>query len=131
MRDQNQKLTRLLAFLVLAPVVSGCSGSADFLSKDAEWFNRPQRLFIKSISIDAPPLTPEKPVTAEDLVSAEGACPGMAPAGANAMSSDAAAAPPAAGGTVALAIPNVTWCAASAHPTVSTSAVMAVIALRP
>ncbi|MDU6834677.1 MAG: hypothetical protein E6417_32175, partial [Bradyrhizobium sp.] len=67
MRDQNQKLTRLLAFLVLAPVVSGCSGSADFLSKDAEWFNRPQRLFIKSISIDAPPLTPEKPVTAEDL----------------------------------------------------------------
>ncbi|MGY4309136.1 hypothetical protein ACVIJ6_006379 [Bradyrhizobium sp. USDA 4369] len=102
MRDHNQKLTRLLAFLVLAPVVSGCSGSADFLSKDAEWFNRPQRLFIKSISIDAPPLTPEKPVTAEDLVSAEGACPGMASAGANAMSSDAAAAPPAAGGTVAL-----------------------------
>ena len=106
MRDHNKHLTRVLAFLVLAPVVSGCSGSADFLSKDAEWFNRPQRLFIKSISIDAPPLSPDKPVGPEDLVSAEGGCPGMTPAGpadANALSSDAAAAPaPAAGGTVAL-----------------------------
>lgn len=106
MQDHNKKLTRVLAFLVLAPVVSGCSGTPDFLSKDTEWFNRPQRLFIKSISIDAPPLSPEKPVLAEDLVSAEGACPGMAPAagdpGANALASDAAAAPTGAGGTVAL-----------------------------
>jgi hypothetical protein len=102
-RDHNKRLTRALAFLVLVPVVSGCSGTPDFLSKDTEWFNRPQRLFIKSISIDAPPLTPDKPATAEDLVSAEGACPGMAPAGANAMANDPAAAPPpAAGGTVAL-----------------------------
>ncbi|MFC5324258.1 hypothetical protein [Bradyrhizobium oligotrophicum] len=88
---------------MLAPVITGCSGAPDFLSKDTEWFNRPQRLFIKSISIDAPPLSPDKPVTAEDLVSAEGACPGMAPAGANALANDPAAAPPpAAGGTVAL-----------------------------
>src|SRR3954449_10750934 len=93
-RDHNKRLTRALAFLVLVPVVSGCSGTPDFLSKDTEWFNRPQRLFIKSISIDAPPLTPDKPATAEDLVSAEGACPGMAPAGANAMANDPAAAPP-------------------------------------
>ena len=107
MRNHNKQLTRAVAFLLLAPVVSGCSGTPDFLSKDTEWFNRPQRLFIKSISIDAPPLSADKPVTAEDLVSAEGACPGMTPAGgaagANAMSSDAAAAPqPSAGGTVAL-----------------------------
>ncbi|GLH81557.1 hypothetical protein SSBR45G_64660 [Bradyrhizobium sp. SSBR45G] len=107
MRDHNKQLTRVLPFLLLATVVSGCSSTPDFLSKDAEWFNRPQRLFIKSISIDAPPLSPEKPVNAEDLVSTDGACPGMAPtgaaAGANALSSDAAAAPPPnAGGTVAL-----------------------------
>ncbi|CAL77124.1 conserved hypothetical protein [Bradyrhizobium sp. ORS 278] len=89
---------------MLATVVSGCSSTPDFLSKDAEWFNRPQRLFIRNISIDSPPLSPEKPVGPEDLVSADGGCPGMAPAaGANALSSDAAAAPPpAAGGSVAL-----------------------------
>ena len=81
MRDHNKQLTRVLAFLVLTPVVSGCSGTPDFLSKDAEWFNRPQRLFIRNISIDAPPLSSDKPVNADDLVSAEGACPGMVPAG--------------------------------------------------
>lgn len=103
MRDHNKQLTRVLAFLVLAPVMTGCSSTPEFLSKDAEWFNRPQRLFIKNISIDAPPLTPDKPVSPEDLVSADGACPGMAPSGANAMANDAAAAPPpTAGGTVAL-----------------------------
>jgi hypothetical protein len=104
-RDPNEKLTRVLAFLVLTSAVAGCSGSSDLLSKDAEWFSRPGRLFIRNVSIDTPPLTPDKPVTADDLVSAEGACPGMAPAGgpadANA-SSDTASAPPAAGGSVAL-----------------------------
>jgi hypothetical protein len=94
-----------LAFLVLASAVAGCSGSADLLSRDAEWFSRPGRLFIRNVSIDTPPLTPDKPITPDDLVSAEGACPGMAPAGgpadANA-SSDAAAPAPAAGGSVAL-----------------------------
>jgi hypothetical protein len=103
----------LLALLAIAPAVAGCSGGAemfqsDLLSKDAEWFSRSGRLFIRSVSIDTPPLTPDKPVTAEDLVSADGACPGMAPAGptasANALADGAAAAPqaPAAGGTVAL-----------------------------
>ncbi|MGJ4928280.1 hypothetical protein ACQR1I_15875 [Bradyrhizobium sp. HKCCYLS2038] len=91
---------------MLASAVSGCSGAGDLLSKDNEWFNRPQRLFIKSISIDTPPLTPDKPIGAEDLVGADGGCPGMAPAagaaGANALSSDAGAAPVPAGGTVAL-----------------------------
>ncbi|HWL21126.1 MAG TPA: hypothetical protein VNS33_15745 [Bradyrhizobium sp.] len=100
-----------MALLVIAPAVAGCSGGADMfqsdlLSKDAEWFSRSGRLFIRNVSIDTPPLTPEKPVTAEDLVSAEGACPGMAPpgapAGANALAEGAAGAPPAAGGSVAL-----------------------------
>ncbi len=81
---------------------------SDLLSKDAEWFKRPGRLFIENVSITAPPLTPNRPVTAEDLVSAEGACPGMpppaGPADANA-STDAAAVgapPPQTTGTVAL-----------------------------
>ncbi|MCJ9735765.1 hypothetical protein MOV75_37115, partial [Bradyrhizobium sp. PRIMUS42] len=63
----------------VAPLIAGCSGGTDLLSKDAEWFQKPGRLFIKNISIESPPLTPDKPVGAEDLVSADGACPGMAP----------------------------------------------------
>ncbi|WFU45085.1 hypothetical protein QA640_21155 [Bradyrhizobium sp. CB82] len=86
----------------VAPLIAGCSGASDMLSRDAEWFNRPARLFIKNISIESPPLTPDKPVTAEDLVSADGACPGMAPAGAPADANASTASPAPAGGTVAL-----------------------------
>ncbi|WP_407181179.1 hypothetical protein [Bradyrhizobium sp. STM 3562] len=79
---------------------------SDLLSKDAEWFSRPGRLFIKNVSIDAPPLTPDKPVTPDDLVSANGACPGMpapaAPADANASTDAVPGAPPPGSGTVAL-----------------------------
>lgn len=92
----------VLALLVLAPLIVGCGAttsdifSSDLLSKDAEWFSRSGRLFIRNVSIETPPLTPDKPVTAEDLVSAEGACPGMTSAGvasnANASSDGAAAA---------------------------------------
>jgi hypothetical protein len=56
---------------------------------------------IKSFP-ESPPLTPDKPVTAEDLVSAEGACPGMAPQGAPADANASTAAPAPSGGTVAL-----------------------------
>lgn len=105
---RNGKLCRngLIALLALTPALAGCSGgnSLDQMSselKDAQWFQRTGRLFIRNISIDAPPLTPDKPVTAEDLVSADGACPGMAPP-ANALADNAAGAPPPAGGTVAL-----------------------------
>jgi hypothetical protein len=101
-----------VALLVLAPAIAGCSGasnmfSSDLLSKDTEWFSRPGRLFISNVSIDAPPLTPNKPIAADDLVSAEGACPGMAPpagpADANALTEGAAGAPPpTTTGTVAL-----------------------------
>lgn len=78
MRHQKLPSSLIIALAALAPLVAGCSGGTDLLSKDAEWFQRPGRLFIKSISIESPPLTPDKPVTAEDLVSADGACPGMA-----------------------------------------------------
>jgi hypothetical protein len=116
-QDKNRHRKRLLALLLFAPVIAGCSGTADMfssdlLSKDAEWFSRPGRLFIRSVSIETPPLTPNKPVTAEDLVSADGLCPGMAPPGApadaNALTDGAAGAPtpsttgPSTTGTVAL-----------------------------
>ena len=112
MRDGTSKRKPLLALLVLAPVMAGCSGTAamlqsDLLSRDADWFSRTGRVFTRNISIETPPLTPDRPVTAEDLVSADGACPGMTPppgAGeANALADGAAGSPPPAkGGTVAL-----------------------------
>src|ERR1044072_9054146 len=96
----------LIALLALAPAIAGCTGTldqmqSDLFSKDAQWFQRSGRVFIRNISIGAPPLTPDKPVTAEDLVSADGACPGMAPS-ANAWADGTAGAAPPAGGTVAL-----------------------------
>jgi hypothetical protein len=111
-RDKYRHRKRLLALLLFAPMIAGCSGasnmfSSDLLSKDAEWFSRPGRLFIRNISIETPPLTPNQPVASDDLVSAEGFCPGMAPAGgpadANALTNGAAGAPvPSTTGTVAL-----------------------------
>ena len=112
MRDKNLHRKRLLALLLLGPLMAGCSGASnmfqsDLLSKDAEWFSRSGRLFIRSVSIETPPLSPDKPVMAEDLVSADGGCPGMAqpgaPADANALTNGAAGAPvPSTRGTVAL-----------------------------
>ena len=96
---------------MFAPILAGCGAtssdifSSDLLSKDAEWFSRSGRLFIKNVSIDTPPLSPDRPVTAADLVSADGACPGMAaagvPANANA-SSEGSAVAPSTTGNVAL-----------------------------
>ena len=112
MRDKNLHRERLLALFLLAPLMAGCSGASnmfqsgsDLLSKDAEWFSRSGRLFIRNVSIETSPLTPDKPVTAEELVSADGGCPGMAPPGsdANALTDGAAGAPaPSTRGTVAL-----------------------------
>jgi hypothetical protein len=111
-RDKNSHRKRLLALLLFAPIIAGCSGasdmfSSDLLSKDAEWFSRSGRLFIRSVSIETPPLTPNKPITAGDLVSAEGYCAGMAPPGGPADSNalaegPAASPPPSTTGTVAL-----------------------------
>jgi hypothetical protein len=96
----------LLLLLLAAPMVAGCAStsdifSSDLLSKDADWFSRSGRTFIKNVSIETPPLTPDKPVTPDDLISADGLCPGMAPpagaADANALSDGAAGAPKTSG----------------------------------
>jgi hypothetical protein len=107
-RDKTYYGTRMMALLACAPLVAACSSSPDIFSKDAEWFSRPGRVFIRSVSIETPPLTPDKPVAPEDLVSADGACPGMTAPGAPADANASTAAPPAGGpaplsaGTVAL-----------------------------
>ena len=101
MRHQKLPKSLIIALAAVAPLLAGCSGATDMLSsaKDAEWFNKPSRFFIKNISIESPPLTPDKPVGADDLVSADGACPGMGPPGpADANASTTAP----VGGTVAL-----------------------------
>ena len=75
------------------------------MSRDADWFSRTGRVFIRNVSIETPPLSPDKPVTPDELVAADGGCPGMAPAGggANALADGAAGAPaPSTTGTVAL-----------------------------
>ncbi len=109
MRDKESHRKRLFTLLVLAPVMAGCSSTADvfssdLLSKDAEWFSRSGRLFIKNVSIETPPLSPDKPVTPGDLVSADGGCPGLSAAGpADANASTGSTAPaPSTTGTVAL-----------------------------
>jgi hypothetical protein len=110
-RDKSLRRKPLLALLLLAPLIAGCAGasdmfSSDLLSKDAEWFSRPGRLFIRNI--EAPPLSPNKPITPDDLVTAQGYCAGMAPASnpsdANALTDGAAGVPvtPSTAGTVAL-----------------------------
>jgi hypothetical protein len=103
-RQDNFYRKSLLLLLLAAPLLAGCSSvsnimSSDLLSKDADWFSRPGRMFIRNVSIETAPLTPDKPVTPDDLISADGQCPGMAPPGApadaNALSDAAAAAPTA------------------------------------
>jgi hypothetical protein len=105
-RDDNSYRKPLLLLLLAAPLMAGCSASSDLLSKDADWFSRPGRMFIRNVSIETAPLSPDKPITPDDLISADGQCAGMAPPGAadaNALSDGAAAAPPSSRpGAVAL-----------------------------
>ena len=102
MRHQKLPSSLIIALAAVAPLVAGCSGGSDLLSRDTQWFNTPSRLFIKSISIESPPLTPDKPVGAEDLVSADGGCAGMAPPPGPADANASTTSPAPVGGTVAL-----------------------------
>ena len=95
----------LLILLLLGPALAGCSGASDLMSKDADWFSRSGRVFIRNVSIETPPLTPNRAITPDELVSADGGCPGMAGPGtdATALANGAASSPPpSTTGTVAL-----------------------------
>ena len=91
-RDTNRK--PLLTLLLLGPALAGCTGASDLLSKDADWFSRSGRVFIRNVSIETPPLTPTKAVTPDELVAADGGCPGMGAPGATALADGAAGSPP-------------------------------------
>jgi len=83
-----------------SPLLANCGASlSDYSLKDQEWFARPSRIFNRAVSLETPPLNPTAPVPASDLVDANGVCPGMAPADANAL---AESQPAPAGGTIAL-----------------------------
>lgn len=114
---KNIHVRQMAALVIVAPMVAGCSGLgglSDFSLKDQEWFARPGKIFKAGNSaIETPPLSPTKEVSANDLISSDGQCPGMpaqgAPADANASTEgQVAAAPVALGHTecdVARAIP--------------------------
>lgn len=99
-----------LAVALLAPLLAGCAGasmsdvfSSDLMSKDAQWFSRAGKVLNKNVAIETPPLTPDRPVTPEDLISADGQCPGLAPAPeASALAEGTGGGLPAQGGHVAL-----------------------------
>ena len=61
----------------IAPALSACGSISDFSLKDQQWFQRPGKLFNTSTTIETPPLSTVKAVTAEDLMTADGQCAGM------------------------------------------------------
>ncbi len=95
---------RWIVLLFAPALLAGCGASlSDFSVQDARWFSGQSRIFNRSLSIETPPLTPTAAITPNDLISADGQCPGMtAPADANALSDGNAAAPPPVTGSVAL-----------------------------
>lgn len=102
---QNKRRSVVVALLATAPLLAGC-GAADFSLKDAEWFNRPTRMFnSRSLTLETPPLSDDRPVAATDLITAEGYCAGMAPGDANALTdatASAGAPPVSASGGIAI-----------------------------
>jgi hypothetical protein len=59
-------------------ILAACTGASELLSKDADWFARPTRIFGNDSSVSVAPLSPKKAVTPDELVSGEGTCAGMA-----------------------------------------------------
>lgn len=95
---------KFLPFLALAllPMLSACGGGLSDLSlKDQEWFSRPSRMFSSNLNLETPPLSSDRPVSPEDLISAEGFCAGMSTDAATAMADPSM---PAAAGSAGIAI---------------------------
>lgn len=89
--------------LVLGLPLAGCSSASDLLSRDAEWFSRPARIFQRTdLSMGAQQLSQRTPVPPDELVSADGACAAVAPAPAP--DAGAEGAPVDAGGPTGAAI---------------------------
>jgi hypothetical protein len=80
-----------------AASLAGCGGGvSDLFSRDAEWFGRQPRILGRSYALETPPLTEQRSIAPDDLISADGMCAGMAQTSdANAMteSEPATAAP--------------------------------------
>jgi hypothetical protein len=95
---------RVALLLVAAqPLLVGCGG-LDLSLKDQEWFSRP-KIFSRSLTLETPPLSDSRPVSAADLISAEGYCAGMAsPADANALTEQPSAGPDAMSGSAGIAV---------------------------
>ena len=88
---------QIAILLAAAPLLAACGGLSDFSLKDQEWFARPGRIFkAGNTSIETPPLTPTKEVTANDLIGADGSCAGMPTPGASADANASSEAQPAA-----------------------------------
>jgi len=80
--------TLKLGALLVAAVgpLAGCSGMSDVFSRDADWFANQPRILGNSRTLETPPLTSQRQIAPDDLISADGMCAGMAPpAEANAM----------------------------------------------
>ncbi len=94
-----------LGLVLVAPMIAGCGTATDFLSKDAEWFSRPARIFSGTTTMDSRPLSERGPVSPADLINPDGLCADMGTsAPASDQSGDPQAAPPAqpGGGSIAL-----------------------------
>lgn len=94
--------------LSLAPALAGCGSMSDFNLKDAQWFSGPSIINNRTYSADQGPLTPDRPVPPDQLISADGVCPGLAPTEAQALAGNDPSAPAAVppGGKVALGQPE-------------------------
>src|SRR6478735_2306658 len=75
--EKAARFGRACCALGAISILAGCAGASDLLSKDAEWFSRPTRLFSNDSSVSVAPLSPKKAVTPDELVSGEGTCAGM------------------------------------------------------
>ena len=89
----------------LLPFLASCGSMSDINIKDAEWFSGRKLFDTRSVSLEQPPLTPDRAVSADQLITADGVCPGLAPSSAQALASSEPAIP-ATGGKVGLGQPE-------------------------
>lgn len=78
-KHKGRVATYALAMAGLAATLTGCGGgAADMFSRDADWFSSRNSLFrSRTLSVENQSLSSTRPVSPEDLVSADGTCLGM------------------------------------------------------